>query len=183
MSWTPWWHDIHYDQSSGTVGLFLGRKIYNFIQQGCTKLIKSDKKAFNLLPINSISNKCLISIHQRILKKCLMVSTKPLIGTTIFNTDNPNPRKEGKGKVRSTEEWRWALNGGQEKRGTAVSSTNRLAEEKAWALMCCMWRIYCEAELLNQWCRKRIIRTHSPPLHTLPKDPETVWTHTHYSTQ
>ena len=46
----------------------------------------------------------------------------------------------------------------------SLSCANRLAkEEKGPALMCCMWRIYWRAEPLNQWCRKCIIRTASPP--------------------
>ncbi len=38
-----------------------------------------------------ISHKCCsveLSVHQRILKKCIMVSTKILSGTTVFNMDD-----------------------------------------------------------------------------------------------
>ncbi len=46
-----------------------------------------------------------------------MVSTKPLIGTTIFNTDNPNPRKGREGK-------------GEEHRGMEMSTERRTGEKR-----------------------------------------------------
>ncbi len=40
-------------------------------QQGCTRLLKSDSKDFNI-----ITNKSKLSIYQRMLKKCIKMSTK-----------------------------------------------------------------------------------------------------------
>ncbi len=54
-----------------------------------TKKLKVTVKTFIMLQKISISNKCCsFKLHQRILKKCIKVSTKILSSTTVFNYNN-----------------------------------------------------------------------------------------------